>query len=211
MGRFRDALTGRHVMVDGETLSLGGSCVFTQLAALEFWPDDPGRECRIWSRYIDLSDSMRLGRQLDAHTILWWMDDRGAGPEARQALVRGLRDDRNPPLSWREALEELASFLIGPVGRGLGAKPAGLAGVWSHGAAFDVSRLETAYRDLRIGVPFSHREVLDTRTLFRLAGRELSELCPHAENGLVLHDARADVEAQATAVQAALMIIDGEE
>jgi len=211
MGRFRDALAGRHVMVDGETLSLGGSCAFTQLAALEFWPDDPGRECRIWSRYIDLSDSMRLGRQLDAQTILWWMDDGGAGMEARQALVRGLTSRDNPPMSWREALEELAAFLTGPVGRGMGAKPAQLVGVWSHGAAFDMSRLETAYRDLRLRAPFSHRDVLDTRTLFRLAGRELSQLCPHAENGLVLHDARADVEAQATAVQAALTIIDGEE
>lgn len=214
MGRFRDTLAGRHVMVDGETLSLGGSCAFTQLAAIEFWPDQPDRECRLWSTYIDLADSMRLGRQLDASTILWWMDDlQGAGPEARQALVNGLRDHsgKSPPVDWRTALEQLAHFISGPVGRGLGSKPEPLAGVWSHGAGFDMSRLETAYRDLRMKAPFSHRDVLDTRTVFRLAGKRMEDLIRHEEAGLLLHDAAGDVAAQTYAIHQALKIIYGEE
>jgi hypothetical protein len=209
MGTFRDRFAGRHLMIDGETFGTGGNCVFVQLAAAEFWPTEPERQGRVWATHIDLANSLRGGRHIDADTLLWWMDDaNGAGMEARAALVAGLKSRDRPPLTWREALEELAQFAQAPAGRGLGHRPEGVNGVWSHGAAFDIARVETAYRDLRMEEPWDFRDQCDTRSLFRLAGSTLRKLAP--ETG-VKHDAGADVQQQVAAVHQAFHIIEGGE
>lgn len=203
---FRDRFQGRHLMIDGETFSTGSNCVFVQLAAAEFWPTEPSRVGRVWATHINFADSLRVGREIDADTILWWMDDNGAGMEARQALVTALKSKDRPPLSWREALEELAQFANEPTGRGLGHRPETVKGCWSHGAAFDIARVETAYKDLRLEAPWDFRDQCDTRTLFRLAGSSLGKL---ATPSGVKHDAGADVQQQVEAVHAAFDLIDG--
>lgn len=204
MGRFRDALPGRHLMIDGETFSTGGQCVFVQLAATEFWPTDRTRPGRTWSAYININSSLRNGRVVDGDTLLWWLDDeKGAGPEARRALVRGMQSS----IIWRAALTELIDFAVGPVGRGLGHRPEGVAGVWSHGAAFDVARIETAMADEGLDCPWDFRDQRDTRTLFQLAGSSLGKL---GGETTLKHDAAADTVHQVRAVHAALSIMDGE-
>lgn len=206
MRRFADEFKGRHLMIDGETFSTGSDCVFVQLAVGEFWPAER-RTGRVWGAYIDLGSSLRARRQIDPDTILWWMDDNGAGMEARQALVAGLRSKMNPPVGWREALEEVQAFAVSAVGRGLGHRPEAPAGVWSHGAAFDIARLETAFKDQRMDVPWDFRNQCDTRMLFRMAGSKLSELAPPERTK---HDAAADVQQQIAAVHAAFDVIDQE-
>lgn len=203
---FAHKLQGRHIMIDGETAATGGNCAFVQLSAVEWWPAEPERRAeRHFDAYIDLRSSFRAGRTLDPDTFLWWMDDEeGAGREARQELVHGLRYRAIP---WREALEGLEGLLRAPIGRGLGAKPEGLAGVWSHGAAFDVSRLETAYADQRMKCPWDFGIQQDTRTLFKLVGKRLADLAPPRHG--TKHNSLPDCHQQIEACHAALAIING--
>lgn len=200
----RTNLSGRHLMIDGETLGTGSDCTFLQLAAVEFWPSEPARVAeRCFNAYITMDSSFRARRTVDPGALLWWLSDgdRGAGPEARAQLVEGMQY----AISWREALEGLHAFAKAPSGRGLGHRPEGVAGAWSHGAAFDVSRLETAYTDLRLEAPWDFRDQRDTRTLFQMVGSSLGKL---STSPGVKHDALADCRQQVEAVHVALALLE---
>lgn len=196
-------LTGRHVMLDGETFSTGKSGVFFQIGGCEFFPEED-RLGRTFNRYIDLGSSLAVGRTMDPDTILYWMGMEG---DARLRMLAGLKDAP----SLVQVLGELADFCQISNGRqGLGQKREGADGVWSHGGAFDVAMLEDTYAAFGMEAPWHHRDPLDTRTIFRLAGFSLGRFieqemtwpetaAPHVE-----HDGESDAIAQALGVMEAL-------
>lgn len=202
-------LTGRHIMVDGETLSLGKSGLFFQLGACEFYPEE-GRIGATFNRYIDLRSSMAAGRMVDPGTILYWMD----GPEeARKRHVAGLQEAP----SLVQVLHELAEFChLTNDRRGLGRRLQLSNGIWSHGAAFDCAMLEDTYASLGLETPFSYRDIRDTRTLFTLAGFDFSGWLsldqhllgwPSTAAPHVAHDGESDAIAQALGVMEALQYL----
>lgn len=200
-------LTGRHVMVDLETFGLGKSSVFFQVGACEFFPEED-RIGETFNRYIDFGSSLQAGRTIDPRVILYWMGHESDG--ARQRHVAGLT--RDPP-SFVQVLQELTDFCQVSNGRrGLGQRREGAEGVWSHGPAFDAAILEDGYASLGLKTPWHHRDVLDTRTIFRLSGFSLSRFCgeemaplwPQTAAAHVAHDGESDAIAQALAVMVAV-------
>lgn len=198
-------LTGRHVMIDGETFGLGKSSVFFQIGACEFFPEE-GRIGQTFNRYIDFGSSLQAGRTIDPGTMLYWM---GMDGDARQRMLAGLKDAP----SLVEVLMALTEFCQVSNGvRGLGQKREDAAGVWSHGLAFDVAMLEDTFSSLGLKTPWGHRDPLDTRTIFRLAGFGFSRFCdeemgplwPETAAPHVAHDGESDAIAQALAVMEAV-------
>lgn len=195
-------LTGRHVMIDGETLGTGKQAAFLQLGACEFFPEEK-RIGDTFSVHVDLSSSLAAGRMLDPGAFLFWLE---AGREAQQRLASGLRSGS----SLVDVLVRLGDFCrISNGRRGLGQRREEPAGIWSHGLAFDVAMLEDTYASVGLEVPWHHRTPLDTRTIFRLAGLDFSSWCaerrfedrwPQTAPPHVAHDGLSDAIAQALAV-----------
>ena len=173
-----------HCMIDLETLSTSYNAVVTQIGYATF---DPFAEVEgvIASNafYLDPQPQMDRGLKMDWDTIKWWMSQDNAAREKFQNLTT--------PLA--EAVAPL--FDIGSM----------LAGVWSHGACFDVPILENLIQvGLKKKAPWDFRKVRDTRTLFELAGPALT----WPENP-IKHSAEHDALAQAITVQRAYKLIKG--
>lgn len=197
-------LTGRHVMVDTETLSLSAGGIVMQLGAAEFLPEQ-GVVTRVFRRYVSLGSSMAAGRTLDPDTFLYWLEAEDA---ARLRLAEGLRSA--VPLA--QALHEFSDWVVTDNGRqGLGRKTEQPDGVWSHGAAFDVPLLQENYASVGQKEPWGHRAVYDTRTVFALAGVRMTDYeekvlgsWPTMVRPHVAHCAESDAVYQALALMLAL-------
>lgn len=158
---------GRHVMIDTETVSLGKDAAFTQIGACAFYPAE-GRVSldERFERHVRLGSGLAMGRSLDPETIIWWLKQSEA---ARFRFTEGQKNAIDVP----PALIELAEFVQRPNGRrGLGARPEEPAGVWSHGATFDLALLEDACNKSGLKTPWDYRRCRDTRTVFALANYE---------------------------------------
>jgi hypothetical protein len=144
----------KHVMIDTETFALGAKPAIIQVGAVIFDPcavlpnDAPKAE---WT--VSLQSSLLLaGSDYDEGTRQWWSRQ---SDEAKRSVC-------GVALPIDEVLMQLGRFILNECG--------GLPlGVWAHGAAADVPWLESAYRALGLKVPWSYRQVKDTRTLFWLA------------------------------------------
>lgn len=179
-------LTEIHLMVDLETMATGPTAAIVQIGAVLFDPAGDGPiDRRGYSANVNLTSSALAGMRIDPDTIAWWQRQ---DPAAQTALLAGAVD-------LRTALAGLRDFVRANV--------AAPAGVWSHGAAFDVPILEHAAQLTGVALPWSHREVRDTRTVFWLAGAAgWPDDVPFAE--AVKHFALSDATHQVLRVQSAL-------
>lgn len=197
-------LTGRHVMIDTETLSLSANALVMQIGAAEFFPEQ-GTVGRTFCRYVSLGSGMAAGRTVDPDTILYWLS---ADDDARLRLVEGLREA--VPLA--QALFELSEWMMVGNGRqGLGRRTEEPDGVWSHGAAFDVPILQESFASVGQKEPWGHRSVYDTRTVFALAGDRMTDFhdgillrWPDTAPPHVAHCAQSDAIYQAMALMDSL-------
>lgn len=169
------------LMADLETLGTKPGCVIVSIGAVRFdrdgdgWATDTAHE--FYAR-VSIEDCLRCGLSASGSTIEWWMQRAAKWPPPTDAL----------PLSV--ALLCFSKFIE------LGAPPR----IWAHGATFDPPILVSAYDAVSLPVPWSYRQVRDTRTLFDEAGLDYRTEAHHA-----LDDARA----QARAVQAARRKLQG--
>lgn len=201
-------LSGRHIMVDLETLGTSVNTIALQVGACE-WNPQTGEITRWFSQYVSIASAMAVGRTLDPDTILYWMD---MEDDARKRMIEGLRD-KALPLS--EVLYMLADFMQTSNGRmGLGRKMEMPEGVWSHGLTFDVPIIQESMAACGIKQAFDFRDCLDTRTIFKLSGKRLSQYddvvnsrWPDTAPPRVKHDALSDAIAQALAISEALKAI----
>lgn len=199
-------LTGRHVMVDLETLGTGKSAAWLQVGACEFFPEED-RIGLLFNMYVDMGSSFAAQRAVDPGAFMYWLAD--APADARERMVAGLRDAP----SLVEVLHALADFCRTSNGqRGLGKKSAEPDGVWGHGAAFDCAMVEDTYAAMSLKCPFGHRAIRDTRTIFSLGDISLSNYCqygdmrekwPATAPPHVAHCGLSDSIAQSLAVMAA--------
>lgn len=113
---------------------------------------------------------------IDRGTVEWWALNHGA---AFATLLKQCAEG----IALADALRRVNGLMIR-------FKP---SRVWSHGASFDIPVLEHWYRVLELAVPWTYKQVRDTRTLYDACGVAL------AANP---HDAMLDAINQARLVHA---------
>ena len=162
----------RHVMIDLETMGNVPGSVIVAIGAVAFDVETGGSEAPShFYRTISLQSCLDVGLTVQGSTVEWWLRQ---GDAARGAL---LLDQK----TIFEALEDFSKWF-----------PAG-APVWGHGAIFDVSIIEAAFRAAMFEIPWGYRDSRDTRTLFSLVGQKVGK-------GGVAHNALDDAIVQAQAV-----------
>jgi hypothetical protein len=176
-----------HVMVDLETLATRPDAAVIQIAALAFDPAlDPGLVGYGAAFNVFVSDFE--GRYVDPQTVAWWMRQKVA-PWIGQRMSE---DAYSLPSALKSLHEWYAGIALGPAG--------GVAGVWSHGATFDLPIIEHAYAQNGMKAPWPYRLPRDTRTLYALTPGGMPEIPADPE---CEHDAVYDCERQvATVVEA---------
>lgn len=172
-------MTGRHFMLDIETLGTRPDALVLQIGICEFSLAPEETEIRS-ALCLNLQGQ---GGSVDTSTVLWWM-------EQSDAARRILADHGRLPDGL--ALERLDS-LIGRMA------PADC--IWSHGPAFDLAILQSLYARLGRPVPWHYRAPRDTRTL--VTALELVGIPVPDRPGLgVAHSALDDAVNQALWVRA---------
>ena len=121
-------MTMRDVMLDLETMGNGPRAAIVAIGAVEFDPET-GTVGERFYQAVDLATAVSMGGEMDASTVLWWMQQ---GDEARAAFAKG-----GAHLS--KALMDFSTWLHE---RGA---PDDVR-VWGNGAAFDNVILASAYR-----------------------------------------------------------------
>lgn len=171
----------QHVMLDLETFGTALDAAIVQVGAVRFDLVSPNMlRDDGFERTVALQSSILAGGGVDADTVAWWRHaDRSA--ESRISIESGA-----------ERIGVVLSAFSDWFPEG--------AYIWSHGAAFDVPVLASAYRALGMREPWDYRRIRDTRTLFVLAGELAGWDKPQRETA---HTALADAVAQAEDVRAA--------
>ncbi len=141
-------MTDIHVMLDLETFGTSPSAAIVQIGAVVFYLDDEPQLLRApFERTVSLQSSILAGGKMDDATIAWWCNQT---PNAKIAISTDI-------VALITALMDFSAWF--PTN----------AYLWSHGTAFDVPVLDSAYRSCGLTAPWDYRRVRDTRTLFWLA------------------------------------------
>jgi hypothetical protein len=148
------------VMVDLETLGNGSKSVITSIGAVRF--DRDGLLPGTFYMNVDPESCAAAGLEIDASTVMWWMQQSDA---ARAAFkVKG------EPLGF--VLQSFTEWY-----------PAGAA-LWGNGATFDNVILANAYRALGMKQPWSYSKDRCYRTLKNLFPHVTQEAVGTAHNAL---------------------------
>lgn len=161
------------VMIDIETMDNRPTSAIVSIGAVKFGPHT-GQLGGTFYANVHLESSVAAGLTTSASTIMWWMQQSN---EARQALTENAT-------TLYDALSGLSEFV----------RPSG-CNVWAHSPAFDLVILDNAYRALNQYAPWSHRKTRCARTIYDLAGIDLS-----AYSEGTIHNALDDAICQARAV-----------
>jgi hypothetical protein len=175
--------------VDLETLGTEPGCVITQIGLCAFNSRDVGASVK--SAYlirVDPQSCLDLGMHVSWSTISWWL-------RQEEAARMFMAEAGGAPLSV--ALSHAGNFM---------AEHFDLKEfkIWGHGATFDVSLLNEAYRLCKLPVPWAFRNVRDTRTLIDL--RPCDGAWRKVEG--TAHNAADDALAQAEWVQRCIARIE---
>lgn len=141
----------KDVMIDLETLGTGKNAAIVQIGAAYF-DRNTGNIGATFKRNINLESAVKLGGEMDASTVLWWLTQH---KDAQNSItsVENITDITS-------ALDELNDFLSG-------AKAS-----WSH-ASFDMPILMSAMSRSGIKSKLHYRATRDIRTLIDLSGIEI--------------------------------------
>lgn len=166
-----------HVMIDLETLGTTSRSAWISIGACIFDPATGVVDPNTFYRNVDW-DSALKGRNVTGDTLKWWMRQ---DPEAKEAVIHA---------GWpiEAVLTALAEWLPSD------------AVVWGNGSSFDISMLEDSYNQYGIAVPWKYFNVLDVRTVKRLAEGKVD--CRNIPFNGVKHNALSDAIYQATYVSA---------
>lgn len=176
-----------HVMIDLETMSNRANAAITQIGAVCFdLQSGPIPLKPVFNQHVELATSIAVGSHVDASTIMWWLD---RDQDSRKALLSG----QGMAVPLKQALDEFVTWL-----------PRERIFPWSHGASFDIPIIEVAMSRFNMKPPWQFWDIRDTRTLFDIVNRKLTDLAP---NTGVIHNASDDAVNQAHAVCAAYKMI----
>ena len=173
------------LMVDIECLSTNYNAAIIQIGWCAF---DPMSEELLEpvTHNVQLASTLKLGFQVQAATIKWWMKQ---SDEAR-ALFGAHAEPISRVLAWLAVASRECDC------------------VWACPPQFDLSILKNAYFVACGGAqPWPHRNERCLRTLCDVAGYDRKKLGPRAD---IRHDAGQDALAQAKQCQAAFRMVRGE-
>lgn len=136
-----------HFMLDFETLGNGKNACVIQIGACQF-DRDTGEILDKFSLNIDAESAIQSGAEMDASTVLWWLQ------QSKEAITAVTRD---PLTHIFQGFSELNEFL------------SRAETVWSH-ATFDFVILTETLKRLNLKPKFHYKVARDIRTLVDLSG-----------------------------------------
>jgi len=171
-----------HVMLDLETFGVHPGAVIRSIGAVEFELD--GLTGDSFYKNVDQRSCEIAGLKIEADTKAWWARQ----PRAPQDILK------KDPQPLRQVADAFFTWF-----RGVG--PADRTRVWSHGAAFDPVLWQAAAEAAGSGVPWSHWNLRDTRTLYDLAVFDVRDMMRHSVAHSAIDDCRFQILCVATANQ----------
>ena len=170
-----------HVMLDLETLAVVPWACVLSVGAVSFHPD--GTIIDKFYANVDPKTCMELGLIADPNVAEWW-----AHPD--RATARKAFSENKLPI--KEVIDMFTTWF-----RGTGASK-----VWAHGSTFDIPIWDTVCSFSKKSVPWSFRDVRDTRTVFDLAEVDFTALKKEGAYHNALDDAVNQTRALCDALKA---------
>lgn len=144
-------MSRKHVMIDIETLGTKPGCAILAIAAVEFDPFGVNYGAEFYQN-VELTSQIMFGAEVNAATLEWWQTQ---SEQAKLALV----DDQ---VRLEKALSSFAFFIE----RFDGEK---CPMIWAKSVQFDTGILAHAMNEHGVVVPWTHRDLIDCRTVMELA------------------------------------------
>lgn len=163
------------VTIDLETLATSHNSVVLTLGAVKFNPftlQEPYE--RLYIR-LDADDQIAKGRDVSESTMEWWMKQ---SPEIQEEALGA--HDRT---SIESTLAQLNKFLVGA------------DKIWVQGPHFDITILESLYKQYGVPTNWQYWQIMDSRTLFGVHGD------PRDKASKTAHNAVEDCISQSKGVQ----------
>lgn len=157
----------KHIMLDLETMGNGNNAAIAAIGACSFVLHPNEGSDGIVSKFytkVDLQTSVDAGMNLDVSTILWWLKQ---SDEARKSTFGG------ETLPLRDACFRFGNWIADKD-----------AAVWGNGATFDNVIIRSAFKAVKLPVPWSFRGDKCYRTVINLLPQPVFERAGTAHNAL---------------------------
>ncbi len=168
----------KHIMIDIETASTGHDALVLSVGVAEFMPyeKDPLSGNKSCYTCLMLHEQLLMGRRADPDTCRWW------AKQSKEAIEA----------TWQsEILAHSVHTLCGVLQSYF---PTGQEIIWANGTDFDLTILESLFKDFSLPVPWRRRNKRCMRTLKEIKGvQKLTRTGTH-------HHALDDAEHQAIQV-----------
>ena len=164
-----------HAMIDLETLSTNPNATILTVGGVKFDPYTSEEPSQGMYFRVDVNKQTSMGRDVMKDTVDWW------SRQPKEISDEAFSDDNR--ISLDDMIKNINKFSVG------------VDVFWCQGPLFDYAILQDIYRQLGYPVPWQYWQIRDSRTLFSLVPRDISE----KRTGL--HNALADCFFQANKVQ----------
>lgn len=173
----------KHLMLDIECLSTDNNAIITNIGYAIFKPgkkeiSDSG------NIYLDIREQCELGRTVSPRTLDFWFN------QDRETQRQVASSDR---VSLDEALAEFSIKCVG------------ITKAWAKSTNFDMTILESLYKDMGIDWPIHYSKYTDVRSFYWLSKYYKIQHKPQLNK----HDAEHDAVFQANVLMGVLEHIEG--
>jgi len=134
-------------MIDLETCDTVATSTILTIGAQGFTPNT-GKHTDV-TYYRRLTTESQEERTISNDTLAWW------GKQSAEAQEEAFGGDDRLPI--KEALEELSKLTFKH------------SQIWTNGTLFDIVILENAFRQYEVPIPWNFWQIMDAKTLFKLA------------------------------------------
>ena len=161
--------------LDIETLSTTHNSVVLTIGAVKFNPFTQQPSYAELYERLDADDQIEKGRDVSEITLEWWtkqpddIQEEALGPQNRKPVI--------------EVLHALNKFLVGA------------DKIWCQGPHFDITILESLYKQYGVSSNWQYWQIMDSRTFFGVHGD------PRDKASKTLHNAVEDCKSQSRGVQ----------
>ena len=132
-----------HLMLDIETMGNKSNSAIVSIGAVEF-DIKTGKTGKEFYRNVSLKSSIDLGLNIDADTVMWWMNQ---SDDARKSLTN------EKAISINEALLDFSNFCNKDYQ------------IWGNSARFDLGLMQDAYNKAILPITWDFRKERCVRTL----------------------------------------------
>lgn len=174
------------LMIDLETLDVGEFPALLSIAGQLFDPHTTQLGENFHYK-IDPQSCVRIGGTVGTDTFFWWLRQ---SEEARSNILEGTRCNVSYVVDFIQGWCDCNE----------------IGNIWSHGSDFDIRILAKYFQALNKRVPWSFRNVRDTRTVYAI-GDTFFDKWDAGIHGGVAHDALSDAVFQSKKVQKVYSLI----